>query len=317
MPDILIENYNGAFIKILAERSIMYELSSVFTFYVPNYKHMEKFKQGFWDGKIRLLNINTQLIYAGLLKDIIDFCKIRNYTYEFIGDFSEESFSVKEADDFIKSLNLPEELHGMQFEIRDYQIKTFIDGVRKKRQLFLSPTSSGKSLMIYLLIRYYLLCSKYKILVVVPNTTLIHQLIDDFVEYGHEKNLYHKIYQDQEKTSEKRVFVSTWQSIYNIKDKKWFEQFDVVIGDEAHLYKAVSLKNIMEGCINANIRFGFTGTLDGTLTNEMVLRGLFGPVTTVTTTMKLMKDKQISQFKIKSILLSYSEEERKMMVNTK
>jgi superfamily II DNA or RNA helicase len=196
-------------------------------------------------------------------------------------------------------------LHGSPFEVRDYQIDTLIKGSRVNQRLFISPTSSGKSLMIYMFTELF---KNKKILIIVPTTTLVHQMESDFKEYGSKEN-YHKIFSGQEKEPLERITVSTWQSLYNLP-KKWFHSFDMVIGDEAHLYKAASLKYIMENLVNAYIRFGFTGTLDGLQVNEMVLRGLFGPLYKVVSIKTLTENKQISKFNIKSVLLKYTNEER-------
>ena len=87
--------------------------------------------------------------------------------------------------------------------------------------------------------------------------------------------------------------------------KKWFSQFKVVIGDEAHLFKTKSLVNIMTKLTNCPWRFGFTGTLDGTLTHKLVLEGLFGPVEKITTTADLIEKKYLAEFKINIITLKH------------
>jgi superfamily II DNA or RNA helicase len=149
----------------------------------------------------------------------------------------------------------------------------------------------------------------------VPTTSLVSQLSSDFADYGFVSDSFvHRVYSGQDKQTDKPITISTWQSIYKL-DKKYFKQFDVVIGDEAHLFKAKSLTTIMEKLTECKYRFGFTGTLDGSLTNKMVLEGLFGPVRVVTTTSKLMEQKHVADMKIKAIVLSYKDEERKLVKN--
>jgi superfamily II DNA or RNA helicase len=151
-----------------------------------------------------------------------------------------------------------------------------------------------------------------KTLIIVPTTSLVHQLYSDFQDYGLDAAKYcHKVFVGQDKDSDRPITITTWQSIYNIKDKKWFQKYDVVIGDEAHLFKATSLTKIMTNLTNANYRFGFTGTLDGSQTHQLVLEGLFGPVHKVTTTAELIEQKHLSNFKIKAIVLDYPDELRK------
>jgi superfamily II DNA or RNA helicase len=90
--------------------------------------------------------------------------------------------------------------------------------------------------------------------------------------------------------------------------KTWYDRFDVIMGDEAHQYKAKSLTTIMERAGQTKYRYGFTGTLDGTLTNKMVLEGLFGPVKKVTTTTELMERNEVAQLTIKCLVLKYPAE---------
>jgi superfamily II DNA or RNA helicase len=138
-------------------------------------------------------------------------------------------------------------------------------------------------------------------------------MTSDFEDYGIEKNSIHKIMGGLEKNSKDHmIFISTWQSIYKLP-KIWFDQFELVIGDEAHLFKASSLTSIMHKLNKCIYRFGFTGTLDGTLTNKLVLEGIFGPVKQVTTSAKLIDKQYLANFKIKTLMLKYSDEVRKQM----
>jgi superfamily II DNA or RNA helicase len=190
--------------------------------------------------------------------------------------------------------------------------------MRNKRTLLLSPTSSGKSLIIYLLVRQLLKYKCKKGLIVVPTTSLVEQLYSDFADYSTANGWnvaenIHKIYQGKEKDSDMPLTISTWQSLYNLP-KEHFEQYDFIIGDEAHLFKAQSLTKIVSDCINAEYRFGLTGTLDGTKTHKLVLEGLFGPVMKVITTKELMDNKQIADFKIKCLVLKHEDEVCQLMM---
>ena len=53
---------------------------------------------------------------------------------------------ISKIDEFIKALKIP------NIEVRDYQKEAFVHAVKKNRCLLLSPTASGKSLIIYLII---------------------------------------------------------------------------------------------------------------------------------------------------------------------
>lgn len=303
MADIIqIEKIDEVYLKIKCEPGIMMEMSEFFTFTVPGAKFMPAFRSKYWDGKIRLLNLLTGNLYVGLLKYVEEFCRARNYEIEYLTDFSCENFSVKEAKEFIAKLK-------PTLQPRDYQIDAFVHAVRERRSLLLSPTASGKSFIIYLLVRYY----AKRTLIIVPTTSLVSQLASDFADYGFDSDAYvHRVFAGQDKGSTKPITITTWQSIYKLP-KEFFANFDVVIGDEAHLFKAKSLTSILAKIPSARYRFGFTGTLDGTQTHKLVLEGLFGPVRKVISTKELIDKKHLSEFTIKSIVLSYPEEVRKMI----
>jgi superfamily II DNA or RNA helicase len=188
---------------------------------------------------------------------------------------------------------------------RDYQIEGVYDALRHNRKLLISPTASGKSLMIYSVVRYYSDKQK-KILLVVPTTSLVEQMYKDFEDYGWDAQTYcHKIYSGREKVSDAPVTITTWQSIYKL-DRSFFEPYEVVIGDEAHLFKSKSLISIMTKLADAKYRFGFTGTLDGTQTHKWVLEGLFGPSYKIVRTAELMAKGHLSKLDITCLVLKHT-----------
>jgi len=300
MEIIKLEKVNEVYNKVICEPGVGYEIKDYFTFKVPNYQFMPAYKNKLWDGNIYLFNPMNCLLYGGLTEQLEIFCKSRDYKLELLSDFSSDNMSVKETLDFVKSLNLP-------FQPREYQLEAFIRCVRSRRKMLLSPTGSGKSLIIYLLSRFYNL----RTLIIVPTTSLIHQMSSDFLSYGYDDpDNIHKIYQGQDKNIKSQFVISTRQSIFK-QSKDWFNQFDVVIGDEAHLFKAKSLTSIMTKLENCKYRFGFTGTLDGSETHQLVLEGLFGPVKKIITTSELIEQKHLSNFMIKCISLQYPDDIKK------
>ena len=300
MSDLILHKKNEAFIQFECDRNVAQELSDFFCFYVPGFQFTPAYKSRMWDGKIRLADLRNFTIYHGLVPYIETFCKERNYTLEIDSDVnSTENYSVVEAEQFISTLNIP-------LEVRDYQLKSFVHAVRNKRILLLSPTASGKSLIIYLIIRH-LQIENRKGLLIVPTTSLVEQMYKDFADYGYDSEQYcHRQYSGKEKHTNMFLTITTWQSIYK-NDKEYFEQFDFVLGDEAHQFKAKSLTTILTGCSNASYRIGTTGTLDGTQTHKLVLEGLFGPVYKATSTAELMEKGQLAAFKIKCLILKYDE----------
>jgi len=301
MSDVILHKLNEAYIKVECEKSISQELSSYFSFRVPGYQFVPAYKNRIWDGFIRLYDLRTNQIYHGLVPYIEKFCAERNYTCEINSEISiTESFSLVEAVDFVRTLDLPH-------EIRDYQLNAFVQAVRNRRLLLLSPTASGKSLIIYLIVRWLQEADFKRGLLIVPTTSLVEQMYTDFESYGYDSEKYcHRQYSGKEKHTNKLLTITTWQSIYK-NDADYFEQFDFVMGDEAHQFKAKSLTTILSGCTNAKYRIGTTGTLDGTQTHRLVLEGLFGPVYKATTTSELIDKGQLASFKIKCLILKHNE----------
>ena len=302
MSLVQVKRVDEAFIKILAEPGVVTEMSDHFTFVVPGAKFTPAYRNRIWDGKIRLLNAMTCQLYTGLLPYVAKFCRERKYELELLDDFSLENFTVEDAREFISTLNLT-------LEPRDYQIDAFVHAVQQRRTLLLSPTASGKSLIIYLLTRFY----DRRTLIIVPTTSLVSQLASDFSDYGYRDSAnVHRIYGGADKHTNRKIVLSTWQSIYKMP-KEYFESFDVVIGDEANLFKAKSLTTIMTKLKDCRYRFGFTGTLDGTQTNKLVLEGLFGAVKKVVTTSELIEKQHLANFQIKALMLKYSPDTCKLI----
>ncbi len=291
-------------LKVDCDASTAQELSDFFTFDVPGAKFMPAVRNKVWDGKIRLFNSMTRTVYAGLVDYIEEFCKARNYDVEIDPKLQAEVPVGFDVDDLSKSI-------GLELEPRDYQKQAVLHCATKRRCLLLSPTASGKSLIIYMLCRNY----PMKKLLIVPTTGLVHQMASDFEQYGY-KDYVHKITAGADKTTDAEITVTTWQSIYKMP-RKWFQQFKVVIGDEAHLFKAKSLVSIMSKMQACPYRFGFTGTLDGSQTHRLVLEGLFGPVHRVTTTNELMKQELLASLKINICILGHTESNRQNMAREK
>ena len=301
--DLLIQKSNEVYLKIICEPHIEYELRDYFKFEVPNAKFMPQYRGRNWNGEIHLFDVRTKQLYVGLLDKLISFCSNYNYNYKFEDNkFYGMPFEVNEGisyegvKDYMKSIcsHVP----------RDYQIEGVFDALKHNRKLLISPTASGKSLMIYSLVRYYVEKGQ-KILVVVPTTSLVEQMYKDFQDYGFDSESYcHKIYSGREKISEYPVTITTWQSIYKL-DRSFFEDYGVVIGDEAHLFKSKSLIQIMTKLHHAKYRFGFTGTLDGTQTHKWVLEGLFGPSYKIIRTSELMEKGHVSKLDIRCLVLKH------------
>ena len=303
-----LSKHNEVYLKLDVDSGLSQELSDYFTFEVPGARFMPAYKKRIWDGKIRLFSRQTGKIYVGLLSYIKDYATKNNINIHIDKEVENDRNIVREdVRRFIKSLRPKSK--GKELEIRDYQIDAVFHALRKHRCLLISPTASGKSLIIYLLSRWY---ESNRILILVPTTSLVEQMYTDFLDYGYLESKMQKIYQGYTKDISSEVTISTWQSLYKMP-RKYFEQFGCIIGDEVHLFKAKSLTNIMNKMHQTQYRHGFTGTLDGTQTHRLILEGLFGSVNRVTTTKKLMDDKTLAKLNIKCIVLQYPDADRKFM----
>jgi len=308
MSDLIISKLDEVYAKIQCEKSVAKELHEYFSFLVPGYQFVPAYRNKIWNGKIYLYHLNTSQIYLGLLPYLETFCEEREYKFSYEDGLDvEDEYSVYHATKFIKELNIHS--NGKPIEVREHQLNAFVHAMQKKRTLLVSPTASGKSLIIYLIFQQLHKYQNLKGLVIVPTTSLVEQLYSDFGDYNDgEMTNVHRIYQGKEKESDKDLTISTWQSLYKMPPE-YFKQFDYIIGDEAHLFKAQSLTTILTSCVNAKYRIGLTGTLDGTKTHKLVLEGLFGPVRKVITTKELITQQKLSQFEIKCLVLKHSDEE--------
>lgn len=298
MADLFVSKKNESFIQISCVESLSQELSEYFAFFVPGYKFQPMFKSGMWDGRIRLFDRRYATLPFGLCGHLQKFATDRQYTILFDDAvLLTTSFSIAEAQAFADSLKLPVVPY-------DYQIEAFARAIRNRRILIQSPTASGKSLIMYLIARQ-LHMSHIKGLIIVPTTNLVEQLFKDFKSYGWDSDKFvHRLYAGKEKHVQHFLTVSTWQTLNN-QPPDYLKQFDFVIGDEAHQYKAKQMGQILANLTNADVRVGTTGTLDGTKTHQLVLEGHFGPVFVAATSKELMDDGKMSPLKIKCLVLKY------------
>ena len=293
--EIILKKVDEVFMQVQCDDGLARDLFDFFSFTVPNAKFMPSVKNRYWDGKVRLFSIKTNKIYIGLLPYVDEFCRERGYDIVGINDIIGDK-ERQPDEDFIKELGLP-------FEPRDYQLDAFRTAVQYGRQLLLSPTASGKSLIIYLLARYY----NKKTVIIVPTTSLVEQMAKDFKEYGYDKEIC-KIYSGQP-VFDSDITITTWQS-FSKAPKDVMEKFELVVGDETHLFKANVLKGILEKMRKTAIRFGTTGTLDGSECHRLQLEGMFGPVKKVISTKELIEDGTIAKLDIDCVILRHTKQKK-------
>ena len=306
---LTITNVNESYIKVHCDESVAWELRDAFSFRPPGFQFVPSYRQKLWDGYLRLFNPLNRQMYRGLAPQVMEWATKRGYTYEYADEDLDTSFSLEEANEFVDKLN-------PKHPPRDYQLNAFVHAIRSKRKIVISPTGSGKSLLLYLVCNYLLKKGKRGLLIV-PRSALVEQMYSDFEDYsvknGKDMEKYcHRVYSGRDKESSKPIIISTWQSLQRMP-KEYFAQFDYVICDEVHQAQAKSLTDIVGKCTKADYRLGVTGTLSGAKSHEWQLIGLFGQVYKATTSAELMQKKQLAELSIKCLLLKYGEEECKYM----
>lgn len=293
--------------RVIADPGTLQELSEFFAFHPNNYQFSPKYKARVWDGYIRLITPFKPFLYIGLLGHLRQFCDVREYEL-IVGEGFEQEKNV--PDDYGYQLAKDAKIN---LTLRPYQNDYIVNAIRRKRSLSLSPTSSGKSLMIYLITKHYIDAFQHRALIIVPTISLVHQMAGDFVDYGFDENLIYKIQSGVERDTKCPIVVSTWQSLQK-QPQEWFDQFRVIVGDEAHLFTGPAISGIMEKCLTAPYKFGFTGTIDSeSKTHHMVLQGLFGEIKRYITTKDLIDDGTVASFKIKALVLNHSDDVKKKL----
>jgi superfamily II DNA or RNA helicase len=307
MSDVIIEKKNEVFIKLNCESHILYELKPYFSFEIQSAKFMPQYRKSKWNGEINLLSVHTGEIYAGLLDRIIAKLKSHGYTYEFKNNkyyglpFEiDDKVSLEGTESYLRAIST--------MSPYDYQISAVYECLRYNRKTIVSPTSSGKTLLIYALARYYT-AKKLKTLIIFPTTSLIHQMYKDFIEYGWTpENYCHMVYSGKEKETDLPITLSTWQSLKDMQ-KSFFEDIDCVIVDECHGVKGKVLTEILKKCHHAKYRFGFTGTLTNgdsdSEANELIISGLFGPKYKTINTKEMIEKGRASELDIQCLILKH------------
>lgn len=322
MADISVYKQNDVYMQVCCDRGIAAELYDFFTFKVPGYQFMPKYKAKIWDGNIRLYNTSTGLLYLGLFKYLEVFAQERNYSIDFVDKINLPAPITQEdiADIIRKKLPLQvlDKENDTWHDIfpYDYQLEAVTEAIKNKRALFLSATSSGKSLILYLTARILHMSGQAKrTLIMVPRTSLVEQLTADFCEYGNtdstfDPNSVAKLYSGKDKNTKAQIVISTWQSLQHMSPE-WLSQFDSFFIDEAHEAKSKELSAINMKMVNCPYKLGFTGTIDDAEAHKLMLEGLIGPVIKIISARELIEQGFGADMSINVFLLNYKPEDRK------
>lgn len=312
---IQVNKVNEVYVSITTDPGISREISDYFSFLAPGHLFHKAFKNDLWDGRIRVYKKTPfgGYLYVGLVPVLKKLAESRDYDIEIDSDLriDHNEFDISELNRFIITSE-----KGDIIKPYDYQISSVKYAIEKERCLIKSATGSGKSLQIYLILRYYQdlfdqTDDKRKLTVIVPNVALVTQMYNDFKSYSQleewdVKDHCHKVSKGI-KTSDKRIIITTWQSIYK-EEKDYFDNYGLVIVDECHLATAKSLTSIMEKLDHCRYRIGLTGSLKNSKSNKISLVGLFGRLTEAITTRELIDSGRATDLKIKVVVIKYSKD---------
>jgi superfamily II DNA or RNA helicase len=321
---ITVEKINEAQLRVYSDDfGIEQELCDHFCFFMPGYRFTPQFKAKLWDGKVRLYDIHRKTLPNGLLEYVRAYAKTRDYpiTEKETLRPATERITKEQLCKFIDKLDIHS--RGKPIDLYDYQVDAIYRAINYEKMLALSPTSSGKSAIIYVIIRILLMMNK-RVILLVPTTTLVGQMLNDFKDYASQvdwnaDDFCHTLYGGQPKNWDKPVLISTWQSIHSITKSRgqamnaFYKSWDAFIGDEAHRFTSNCIQQISNKMISAKWRIGTTGTIQDEKVSKLTLEGSFGPVYKVTTTKQLMDEGKVVNLKIKCITLEYPEQVRKLL----
>jgi superfamily II DNA or RNA helicase len=304
MNRLTITKVNESFLEIQGELDILNEIYSRYSEHKAGYLYSMAFKDRRWDGKKHFFNTRNGMLPYGFLPDLLAYCKKNCYEYDLQG--VDETKLTRTLDEAKYKESIDYFMRNSGMTIRPYQDDAVKAGLTHKRGILLSCTGSGKSLMIYNIVRA-LRKENYKhILIIVPTIPLIYQMRDDMIDYGYDDYENELTIQgDGNKEDEtKPVLISTWESLQH-KETDYFEKFDAVIVDETHGARAMKLFNILEFCVNAKVKLGCTGTLPTDPLEQMTIQANLGNVIYELKSHELIEQGVLSPITIANLFVKY------------
>lgn len=306
--DVTICKYDESFGYILtSDYSLVREIWESLSFWVPGYQFMPAYKRGFFDGKIKLMDLNTRRFPIGLAQQIYVFCRNRGIPCQVenaVLDCFTRGPAEEEIERFIDGVSVHS--RGEKIYPREDQRAAIIRAISSKRCVNICPTSFGKSLAITFECLWYV-AKGLRCLIVVPTKDLVDQFANDIADYatkedGSKEKWFPNIQRiyagnTKELKEDTEICISTWQSLAKTEEG-YMNQFDVIILDECHKGSAQVLQKLMNTATAVKYRTGWTGTLSNETINELQIKGIFGPVKTITTTRELMDKGIVAQLDI-------------------
>jgi superfamily II DNA or RNA helicase len=274
-------------------------------------------KKKLWDGNVKFID-KFNRIPIGLIEKVHSVCSKYNIPFEIedidlmYWDFDEADFDAWAAE-FCAS---------MEKKPRDYQVDAAKRIIKNQRSISEIATSAGKTMIIFLVFSYLRTRGLVdRLLVIVPNTNLILQTIEDFDEYSNNRTLMKfrsQTVSGESKTKTQQnadLIVGTFQSLVKLEED-WFTDITGICVDEAHHTNANSVKKVIGKCVNAKFKFGLSGTLmQDDSADALTIQAFIGPLVNTISPQDLFDKKVATQVNIKIVRLQYSNEEIKQKLH--
>lgn len=266
-------------------------------------------KKGLWNGEITFLRDDK--IPSGLWQEVKKIgekfnlnIKLNGITNLFDITFNKEEFLEWLTDFFKDSEKKP----------RDYQIEAAVKILSYRRCLAELATSAGKSLILFICIAYILhKNNSKKVLLIVPNVSLVMQMTDDFLEYNADKSniKIQQVYAGSKDKPNSNIIIGTFQSLCK-KETVFFKDINCAIGDETHRLKAGTFRKVLDKCNHCDYKFGVSGTIPkpGSVDN-LTLTSYTGPVIMNVSANYLIEKEVITPVEIKVLQLDYVTDEQR------
>jgi superfamily II DNA or RNA helicase len=283
---------------------LLYEIDSAFAIYKDGYQFVPAYKNHTWDGKVHFFKVQSRRFPIGLTEELVKWCKTRNHTLSF-ENYDRQAVEWLSREKF--EANCKQIMAGSKYQPRDYQLDAAFAALNGKRGILECCTSSGKSLMIYLILRNLMMERGYKkMLLIVPSIMLVTQMYKDFEDYGWSDQDKWCELQDKDHipTFEKTILITTWQSLMK-QSADYFEDVNAVIIDEAHGLRGVKVSTMVQFCVNADFKIGTTGTLPTSQVEKYDVKSVLGNTLFKVTSEELIERGFLTDIIVANLFLQY------------
>lgn len=292
------------------------QIKSSLTKHATNYRFNPKFKKGWWDGKIEQM-VKDKYIPSGLWSKVKQICETYDIKYEMphISNFIDTEFNEEEFRAFVDEV-----FKDSKYTPYDYQLHAAINILKYKKSISEIATSAGKTLLLYIIFRWLQHKGAGQMLIVVPNTSLVLQTIDEFRYEFPKFEFSHALVTEGAKLRDHSVnlIIGNYQSLIKLEEND-FRNVQIVAVDECHTAAAASIKKIIQHTLrfNPSYRFGISGTTlqnkKGDLVEDtaesLTLQAYLGPLVTEISTKFLQDNGYATKAKITVVKLKYLPED--------